>query len=205
MARVSVTSNGFFSPSRTMVSVILVPAAPRILSMESFSGTPAMEAPSMPTMRSPDLMPARLAGVPSIGEITLMKPSSLRHLDADTAELTLGGDLHVAIHLGVHVAGMGIEVGDHALDGGVDQFAVFHGAHIVGAHALERVAEQIELAIGGRVIGALGLGQRDHRRGETADQTQTNKRKFLHVRFAFPNAGRKFNFSHGAGDWPRPP
>ena len=40
---------------------------------------------------------------------------------------------------------------------------------------------------------------------DVAKQTQTNKRKLLHVPFAFPNAGRKFNFNHGAGDWPCPP
>ena len=59
-----------------MVSVILLPAGPRILSMASLSGRPAMELPSMPAMRSPVLMPARLAGVPSIGEITLIRPPS---------------------------------------------------------------------------------------------------------------------------------
>ena len=46
----------------------------------------------------------------------------LRHFDADAAELALGGDLHVAIGFGVHIAGMGIEAGDHALDRGIDQF-----------------------------------------------------------------------------------
>ena len=35
-----------------------------------------MEVPSIPMMRSLVLMPAREAGVPSIGEITLITPSS---------------------------------------------------------------------------------------------------------------------------------
>jgi len=97
---------------------------------------------------------------------------------------------------------MGIEVGHHALDGGVDQFAVLDRAHVIGAHALKRVAEQIQLTVGRSIIGALGFGQRDHRRSEAAHQPQTDQCKLLHVPFAFPNAGRRFNFSQGAGDWP---
>ena len=78
-----------------------------------------------------------------------------RHFDADAAERSLGLDLHVGEGLGVHVAGVRIEIGDHAFDRGVDQLAVVDGAHIVGAHALERIAEQIELAIGAHVVGAM--------------------------------------------------
>ena len=111
---------------------------------------------------------------------------------------------------------MGIEVGHHALDGGIDQLAVLDRAHIVGAHPFKRVAEQIELAIGGRVIGALGFGQRDHGGGETAHQSQANQCKLLHVLSAFtscptyvlfvlPNAGRKLILSQGVGFCPWPP
>jgi hypothetical protein len=46
----------------------------------------------------------------------------------------------------------------------------------------------------------LGFRQRKHRRGKTADQPHTNQCKLFHVPFAFPNAGRKFNFNQGAGD-----
>jgi hypothetical protein len=95
---------------------------------------------------------------------------------------------------------MRIEIRHHALDGGVDQFAVLDGAYIVGAHPLESVAEEIKLAIGRRVVGAPRLRQRKQCCSETTGQTQTQQRKLFHVRLAFPNAGRKFNFSQGAGD-----
>ena len=66
---------------------------------------------------------------------------------------------------------MRIEIGDHALDGGIDQFAVLDGTHIVGAHALERVAEQIELAVSGAVVGAFGFRQCEGRRPNSRHQT----------------------------------
>ncbi len=199
MARSRVTSNGFFSPSRSTVSVTLVPGEPFILSMASFSGMPAMEVPSMPPMRSPDLMPARDAGVPSMGADHLDQAVFLGDFDADAAELALGGDLHVAILLGVHVAGMGIEVGNHALDGGVDQLAVLDRAHIVGAHALERVAEQVELAIGGCVIGALGFGKRDHRRGEATDQAHAKPTQTSSCPVRLSKAGAQIQPEPGRG------
>ena len=83
----------------------------------------------------------------------------------------------------------------------LDQFAVLDRAHIIGAHAFEGVAEQVELAHRREAsIGAPGLGQREHRRGEAAHQTQAKQRNLLHVPFAFPKLVRRFNFSHGAGD-----
>jgi len=73
---------------------------------------------------------------------------------------------------------------------------------LVGAHTFERVAEQVELTVCAGIVGALGFGQRNQSRGETADQTQTDQCKLIHVPFAFPTAGRRFNFNHGAGFWP---
>src|SRR6185437_2884719 len=60
----------------------------------------------------------------------------LLNLDAHAAEMALGRDLHVAIGFGVHIAGMRIEAGHHALDRGVDQFAVLDGTDVVGSYAL---------------------------------------------------------------------
>ncbi len=57
--------------------------------------------------------------------------------------------------LGVHVARMRIEIGNHAFDGGIDELVVVDGTDIVRAHALERVGEEIELAIGAHVVGAV--------------------------------------------------
>src|SRR6185369_3824947 len=79
-----------------------------------------------------------------------------RDFDAETAELAARLHLHVAEALGVHVARMRIEPGQHAVDRGFDQLGVVRLLDVVGAHALEHVAEQVELAIGvgGRRLGA---------------------------------------------------
>ena len=71
-----------------------------------------------------------------------------RDFDAETAEFAAGLHLHVTEALGVHVARMRIEAGQHAVDRGFDQLGVVGPLDIVGAHALEHVAEQIEVAIG---------------------------------------------------------
>ena len=71
-----------------------------------------------------------------------------RDLDAEPAELAAGLHLHVAEALGVHVARMRVEPGQHAVDGRFDQLGVVRLLDVVGAHALEHVAEQIELPVG---------------------------------------------------------
>ena len=71
-----------------------------------------------------------------------------RDLDAEAAELAARLHLHVAEALGVHVARMRIEPGQHAVDGRFDQLGVVRLLDVVGAHALEHVAEQTELPIG---------------------------------------------------------
>ncbi len=126
------------------------------------------------------------------------QPFFLRHFDADAAELALGGDLHVVIGLGVHIAGMWVQARDHALDRGIDEFAVLHGAHIVGAHAFEGVGEQIELTIGARVAGALGLRQQAQRQRRARDPAQCHQSNLFHVPFAF----RVSRLSQGFGSSP---
>ena len=86
-------------------------------------------------------------------------------LDAEPAELAAGLHLHVAEGLGVHVARMRVEPGQHAVDGSLDQLLVGLLLDRVGAHAFEHFAEQVELAIGiaGVPLAAL-LG--DDRRGQ---------------------------------------
>ena len=71
-----------------------------------------------------------------------------RDLDAEAAEFAAGLHLHVAEALGVHVARMRIEPGQHAVDRRLDELGVVGLLDIVGAHALEHVAEQAELPIG---------------------------------------------------------
>ena len=111
----------------------------------------------------------------------------LRDFDADAAELALGGDLHVVIGLGVHVAGMRIEIGHHALDGGVDQLAVLHRAHIVGAHAFEGVGEQIELAVGARVSWRLAPAASTHKaRPKARDPSPSQPMQSFSCSFCLP-------------------
>ncbi len=75
-ARVSLTSNGW-PPSRTSVRLMVLPGLPRILAMASIIDRPLVGCPSILTIRSPASMPALDAGVSSIGDTTLMKPSSM--------------------------------------------------------------------------------------------------------------------------------
>ena len=60
-----------------MVSVIGVFGLPRIFFTASFSVMPFTGVSSSLMIRSPGLMPALSAGVSSIGETTLTKPSSM--------------------------------------------------------------------------------------------------------------------------------
>ena len=76
LSRVSFLSKGSFL-SRTMVSVMSVPTLPRILSTASLSDMPLTSWPSILTIRSFAIRPALAAGVPSMGETTLMTPFSI--------------------------------------------------------------------------------------------------------------------------------
>ena len=80
-----------------------------------------------------------------------------RDFDAEPAEFAAGLHLHVAEALGVHVARMRIEPGEHAVDRSFDQLAVVRLLDIFGAHPLEHVAEQVELPVG---VGRGRLGAR---------------------------------------------
>ena len=72
----------------------------------------------------------------------------LGDLDAQAAELALGLHLHVAERLGVHVAAMRVQAGEHAVDGILHQVLVADRIDVFGAHPLEHVAEQGEQAVG---------------------------------------------------------
>src|ERR1700723_2674105 len=77
-----------------------------------------------------------------------------RHLDAKPAELAVGGLLHFAPGLLVHVARMRIKCRDHAADRTLDQLGVVRLFDGVGPDALEYLAEQVELRKG--IVGAGG-------------------------------------------------
>ena len=69
--RSSVTSRSAESPSRRTVIVTFVPSGPRSRSAASSIVRPAVDFPSTFTIWSPERSPARNAGLPSIGEITV--------------------------------------------------------------------------------------------------------------------------------------
>ena len=75
-SRTSFTSKGSVF-SRAMVRVTVSPGLPRICFTASETDRPSTLSPFTAVMKSPALMPALKAGVPSIGEITLTTPSSL--------------------------------------------------------------------------------------------------------------------------------
>src|SRR5262249_46844233 len=127
-----------------------------------------------------------------------------RDLDAEAAELASGLHLHVAEALGIHVARVRIESGEHAVDRRFDQLAVVGLFHVVGPHALEHVAEQAELAVGiggGRLCACpiehdarLGC---DQRHGYAGRPTGGNQGRFAHGQP--PNLYPSFTAHHGPG------
>jgi hypothetical protein len=84
-------------------------------------------------------------------------------LDAQAPEFALGLNAHVLKGLGVQIARMGIQVGQHAADGGFNQLLVRDFLHIIGTHPLEDVPEQLELPV---CLGFLVLGGRRLRNEE---------------------------------------
>ena len=79
-ARVSSKRLGFcqpFAPSRTIHTVTFEPGAPRRRVTASSSGMLSVDSSSILTMRSCFLRPARAAGVPGIGRITVSCPSRI--------------------------------------------------------------------------------------------------------------------------------
>ena len=137
----------------------------------------------MAAMKSPVLMPALAAGVSSIGVITLMRPSSIV-----TSMPTPPNSPRVWICMSlkafcVHVARMRIERGHHALDGGVDQFAVLDGTHVILADAFEGVVKEIELSIDG--VGAVRGGKQNQSRSKTCSRTYAHQSIAIHDLFAF--------------------
>ena len=76
-SRMSETSNGSLVPSRRIVTVTFVPFGPRIFLTASGRLMSLVASPSIFTIRSPGWMPARHAGVPSIGATTVSTSSRI--------------------------------------------------------------------------------------------------------------------------------
>src|SRR5258706_10077591 len=179
-ARVMVTSTGCSCPLRMILSLIFEFSGPRIFSTAWLRVSPCTGSSSRCVMMSLAMMPALAAGVSSIGETTLIRPSSMvtsmpRPPNSPRVCTCMSRTLRI------HVARMRIEPGQHAVDRRFDQLAVVGFLHVVGAHALEYVAEQAELPIGvGRcrlrartIEDDAGLG-RDQRQGYACRRTKKN-------------------------------
>ena len=144
----------FFGP-RTILSLTGELIAPRILSTAWSSVRPCV---GVVVDRGDDVarQDAGLGGRRVVDRRDdLDEAVLLGDLDAEAAELALGLDLHVLERLGVHVARMRVERGEHAVDGRLDQLGFVGLLDIVVADLVEHVAEQIELAIG---VGRGGVG-----------------------------------------------
>jgi hypothetical protein len=76
VSRTTVTSNGAGRPSRRMLSTTLLPGGPRSGSEASLLSSIGL--PSIATTTSPALIPARAAGVSSIGAMISRVPSGWR-------------------------------------------------------------------------------------------------------------------------------
>src|SRR5215467_4048902 len=186
-ARIIVTSTGLSWPLRMILSFILEFSGPRILSTAWLRVSPCTGSPSRWVMMSLAMMPALAAGVSSIGATTLMRPSSIVTSMPRPPNFAAGLHLHVAEALGIHVARMRIEPGQHAVDRRFNEFAVVGLFHIVRPHALEYVAEQAQLPVGiggGRLCACpiehdTGLSC-DQRHGNAGRRTEENQGSFAH-------------------------
>ena len=94
------------------------------------SDMPLVGVSSILMMRSPAITPARAAGVSSMGEMTLTKPSSAPTSMPRPPNSPRGG-LHFAEGLGVQVGRVRIQVGHHAGDRVADERLVINRFDIV--------------------------------------------------------------------------
>ena len=108
IARVITTSNGGAS-ARFKVSRTLVPGSPRMEWTASISLMSRTGLPSTWVIRSPVLRPARSAGVSSIGEITLINPSSWVTWMPRPPKRPDAANSVSCQFLGVEIDGMGIQ------------------------------------------------------------------------------------------------
>ena len=121
-----------------------------------------------------------------------------RDLDAEAAELAAGLHLHVAEALGIHVARMRIEGGQHAVDGRFDQLGLFGLLDVIRSDLLEDVAEKAELPVrigrgGDRARARQKAGLRHHGRAAGADgRTENQKGQFAH----YPRTFSLCDFAH---------
>ena len=108
----------------------------------------------------------------------LQQPALAGDRHAEAAEMALRLELHLMPLLGIHVAAMRIEAGQHAVQRVMDQRAGLDRIDIVGAHALQHLAEQGErLRPGVRVAGGVGEGGIGRRAGAAAGASPARRRR----------------------------
>ena len=108
---------------------------------------PRVAMSSILTIRSPDLMPARKAGVSSIGEITRIDAVFDADLDAQAAELALRRDLQVLEGVGVEEIGMRVEPVHHPVDRLLDELVVRDRLDVVALDPAENGGQQLQILV----------------------------------------------------------
>ena len=68
--------------------------------------------------------------------------------NAESTKLAARLHLHVLESLRVHVAGVRVKTGQHAIDGRVDQLFGVRFFDVVGAHPVKHVTKQVEVTVG---------------------------------------------------------
>ena len=108
----------------------------------------------------------------------------LRDFDAQTAKFTTGLNPHVAGVIGGQIAGVRIQRGQHAVDGGFDQIAFVHLFDILNTDAFKNVAKQVKLFIDvSCAFGFLCQERSGHLRGDQKscqDTARCGGDEFLH-------------------------
>ncbi len=123
--------SGLSSPLRTMVKTMSVPGCPRILSTASFSDIPFTGVSSRRIIKSPALIPARSAGVSSIGEMTLTKPSSMPTSIPRPPNSPVVPSCRSAYDSLVQVRGMWVQSAKHPTNGIFKKFTIINRFNIV--------------------------------------------------------------------------
>ena len=163
ISRVSVTSNGSV-PSRATVTVISVPASPRMRLTASFSVRPTMLSPSM-AVRIVARLDAGARGGRAVDRGDDADDAFFAgDFDAEAAVLAAGLRLHVAVVGRVHVGGVRVERGEHAVDGRFHRLRFVDLGDVVLLNARQHVGEQFELAVDVAAVAIAGRrpGQRAH-------------------------------------------
>ena len=154
---------------------------PRIVFTASFSVMPFTGVSSSLTIRSPGLMPARDAGVSSIGDDDLDEAVFHADFDAEAAELALRADLQLAERFLVEVRRMRVEAGQHAVDRFGDELLVLDRLDVVALDRAEHLGEGAQLLDrqrrARRALGDRREIEADQNAGDGADDDQADAAK----------------------------